>query len=168
MGMRRKVASRFGATSLLVLGLFMLGLLLQPIETLAAPAGPSLAPDLVYQSACPTPRPAVRLQTQALGDGRIQTTITAGFGPLVLIRFGTMQNSHVEVPGTTQTYGSNSEVKPPDGATSWTFQLVGDPVVQAGQATPPSTVPLTVFDGCGSSQPWNTFIGGGSSALQST
>src|SRR5687767_11404011 len=50
----------------------------------------------VYQATCPSPRPPVKVETQALGDGRIQAKVTAGFGVLTLIRFGAMQNAHVE------------------------------------------------------------------------
>jgi hypothetical protein len=136
---------------------------------LALVAGPApVSAEPLSQAACPTPRPPVRLQTQALGDAKIQATVTAGAGALTLLRFGAMQNAHVEVPGTTQQYGSNGEIKPPSGATSFTFLLVGNPAAQAGQAPPSTTIPLTVFDGCGPDQPWSTFVGGGASALQST
>ena len=70
--------------------------------------------------------------------------------------------------GLSQTYGSNAEIEPTDGATAMTFFLVGNPAAQAGQAPPPTTIPLTVFDGCGPDHPWSTFFGGGAAALQST
>lgn len=122
----------------------------------------------LQQTTCPTPRPAVRLQTEVLGPGRLQATITAGFGSLTLIQFGVMQIAHIETPGSSQRYTSNSQIKPAAGVTSITLILVSVPAAQPEQAPPPTIVPLTVIDGCGASQPWNTFFGGGALALQPT
>src|SRR4051812_17542441 len=84
-----------------------------PQEGAVRASRPDAASEAIYQAPCPAPRPPVKIETQALGDGKIQATVTAGFGPLTLIRFGAMQNSHIELPGASQQYGSNAEIKPP-------------------------------------------------------
>ena len=127
------------------------GLLLPP------PAG-----DLVYQAGC-TPRPRVNVQSEKVGEKDFRVTITAGQGNLELLRFGNSPNTRIDLPVPSPQSGSGLvppfDYKPP-AAPSYTFTVrstgVGAPVTQ----------PITVFDGCGSNFPWNTFVGGGQSATQ--
>ncbi|MGE3268981.1 MAG: Ig-like domain-containing protein [Chloroflexota bacterium] len=157
------MASRFPWLIVLILST-----LLNPWPAAAQGIAAGASADPVYLAACPTPRPPVTISTTPLGDGKIQATITAGNGTLQLIKFGQMQNAHVTASGVSGDITSNQEIKPPAGATSWTFVLVSEPAVQSGQTPPRTTVPFTVFDGCGPTQPWSSFVGGGAPALQST
>src|SRR4051812_34745562 len=96
----------------------------------AASVGP------VAQATCPSPRPPVGVNVQAVGDGRLRVTVTAGFGTLFVIVFGTVRNGHLVVPGSPQVGTGNQEVPLPPGTTSWTFAVVADPGASA------ATVPL--------------------------
>ena len=124
---------------------------------LTDPAGPL---DLAAQPSCPSPRPPVRVNVEAIGDGQLRVTVTAGFGTLFVVLFGPIQHAHVVIPGSSQAIAGNQEVPLPSGITSWTFVVVADP------GAPAATVPLTVYDGC-REQPWSTFVGGGIDALVS-
>src|SRR5436305_6152342 len=51
---------------------------------------PAASLGTVSQANCPSPRPPVRLSAQAVGDGQVRTTVTAGFGTLFVVLFGRM------------------------------------------------------------------------------
>jgi hypothetical protein len=69
------------------------------------------------------------------------------------LKFGALQNAKVTYNG--QQVNSNQTVTLPANATAADFTVER---VTAGQ---PTTVPVTVVDGCGD---WKTFVGGGASA----
>jgi chitinase len=108
-------------------------------------------------SAC-SPRPRVT-QALATGGGALNVNIqptplnTSAGNTLQQIRFGSFQNATVTLNG--QEVASGQAVTLPAGATS------ADLVVRRATAGQPTTVPLTVVDGCGD---WQTFVGGGTGA----
>ncbi|HEY7068142.1 MAG TPA: SBBP repeat-containing protein [Chloroflexota bacterium] len=102
------------------------------------------------------PRPNVQVQSTALGDGRLQVTLTAqgARNTLQRLRFGEPRasvNDLIDVGGQSGRSGQFAVTLP--GATQQTTFYVRH--AAAGQAT---TVQLVVTDGCGD---WPTFVGGG-------
>jgi hypothetical protein len=69
------------------------------------------------------------------------------------VRFGTFQNARVTLNGQTVTSGQVFTVPAGSSAVDFTVERV-----TPGQ---PTTVPLTLVDGCGE---WPTFVGGGTGA----
>jgi hypothetical protein len=123
-----------------------------------AQATGTIANDDAAVSGC-SPRPRVAASTTA-GDGalrvQIETTpLNAGAGPNPLQRLvlGTFQNAAVTVNGEAVISGQTVTL-PPNTSTATI-------VVRRASTGQPTTVPLTVIDGCGE---WETFVGGGASA----
>jgi len=78
---------------------------------------------------------------------------TPANNPLQQLRFGTFQNATVTFNGQPITSGQIVTLPSGTHAVDFTVRRV-----TAGQ---PTTVPLTVVDGCGD---WTTFVGGGAGA----
>jgi hypothetical protein len=105
-----------------------------------------------------TPRPRVT-QTLAIGGGALHVHIestplnTPTNNLLREVRLGGFQNAAVTLNGQTVTSGQTVTIP---------ANAVGvDLVVRRVAAGQPTTVPLTVVDGCGE---WTTFVGGGAAA----
>ena len=105
-----------------------------------------------------SPRPSVTSSLAVNGGGlqvRVESTPlnTGATNRLQQLHFGTFQNATVTLNGQPVTSGQTYTV--PAGVTGVDFTVKR---VAAGQ---PTTVPLTVVDGCGE---WHTFVGGGAGA----
>ena len=104
-------------------------------------------------------RPPVRVTVSSSGDGRLLATILPGEGLLRLIQLGVtgrpLQNAIVDVVGgpTGLTSGQSVDLSPGQAQVQLYVRRVG-----AG----PVTVPLIVFDDCGS---WQTLLGAGAGRL---
>jgi hypothetical protein len=110
-------------------------------------------------SNCST-RPKTTVQTQAIGDGKLQVTVQVGRPgavPSYIIRgIRVVQATNAQVEVFRQTIGSGGGGVGPTSATqSTTFtvtRLAGGSI----------TAPLIITDDCGD---WSTFVGGGPSAF---
>jgi hypothetical protein len=104
------------------------------------------------------PRPRVEATTAPNGN-KLQVRISSSPpgtqepNPLQQIQFGELQNARVTLNG--QPVEKNRSYDAPPNATAV------DLTVERIEAGRPTTVPLTVVDGCGD---WKTFVGGGSAA----
>ena len=112
----------------------------------------------VRQGPC-APRPRITVQSEKTGEKDFRVTVRAGQGNVELLRFGNAPNARVDLPGQQPGATPPFDYKPPN-ATNFTF------VVHSTGVGAPVTVPLTIYDGCGESHPWNTFVGGGQAATQ--
>jgi YVTN family beta-propeller protein len=112
--------------------------------------------ETLQQGPC-APRPRVLVQATRVGEKDFQVTITAGHGNLKLLRFGNAPTARVDLPGHWSGVASPFEYKPPP-VPAYTFY------VRATDVGVPVTLPITVYDGCGVTAPWNTFVGGGTGA----
>jgi YVTN family beta-propeller protein len=114
--------------------------------------------EALQQGPC-VPRPRVVVQTTRVGEKDFQVTITAGHGNLLLLRFGNAPTARVDLPGHWAGVAPPFEYKPPP-VPAYTFY------VRAADVGMPVTLPITVYDGCGVTAPWSTFVGGGADATQ--
>jgi hypothetical protein len=102
-----------------------------------------------------SPRPKVTV-TQTAANGKLQVHVASSPfnnqqpNALQQLKFGAFQNAKVTFNG--QQVSSNQSVSVPANATAADF------IVERVTAGQPTTVPLTVVDGCGD---WKTFVGGG-------
>jgi hypothetical protein len=106
------------------------------------------------------PRPKVTVQSQKLGPGQLQATITAGLAPLGLLRLGQprpLQNARVDVEGGPSNITSAQDVTV--SGTQVVFTVTRQPV----SAPTAVMVPFQVIDACTPSLPWSSFVGFGSS-----
>ena len=107
---------------------------------------------------CSTPRPKVQVTSTKGALGFLDVTVQAGQGTISKIEFGTprpVQNARVSVAGGQQNQ-TGSFIFTPASPTA-TVQIT----VESQNRSLQTTVPFTVTDGCGSTQPWQTFVGGG-------
>lgn len=130
-----------------------------PSPTATPTATSTMTPTPTPTSGPCDPRPAVRVVTSLIGDGRLQVSIVAGYGVLSQIQFGSavrpLVNAIVDVPGMASNITTGRIITLPSGTVQTTFYVRRQ---SPGSAT---TVPLVVTDGCGS---WETLVGGGSRA----
>jgi hypothetical protein len=108
----------------------------------------------LFISTC-TNRPPIRMSVAPTGDGRLLATIQPGQGLLRLIQLGgpgrPLRNAVVDVVGGPSGLTTGQSIDPGPGASQ-----VQVSVRRIGAG--PMTVPLFIFDDCGS---WQTFIGAG-------
>jgi hypothetical protein len=106
-----------------------------------------------------SPRPPVRVSTQAVGSGRLQVTLASQTNPssapntLQQMTLGALRNARVTANGAALAPGASVSL---GGVQTTTFTVTR---TSSGQAT---FVPFTVYDRCG---PWTTFVGGGPGAF---
>jgi len=110
-----------------------------------------------------TTRPQATVQSQAIGGGRLQVTVSvgrpAGAASNIVrrVQVAALQNAQVTILG--QTLGAaGGSVVPTLPSQSITFVVARQPA----SAQVAVTVPLVITDDCG---PWNTFVGGGPTAF---
>ncbi len=110
-----------------------------------------------------TTRPQATVQSQAIGGGRLQVTVSvgrpAGAASNIVrrVQVAALQNAQVTILG--QTLGAaGGSVVPTLPSQSITFVVARQPA----SAEVAVTVPLVITDDCG---PWNTFVGGGPTAF---
>jgi hypothetical protein len=102
------------------------------------------------------PRPKVTVNVTPAGNNTLNVSIAPGAnGWINQVQIGAATNARVDIAGQTGLTGGQNVVLPP-ATTSLTFQVHH---ATPGQST---TVPLTIFDTCGS---WPTFVGGGANAF---
>lgn len=117
--------------------------------------GPTLTSAVSAQPLC-QPRPPVRISSTSIGPGRLQVMVTAGQGVLQTLAFAGGGNALVEIDGQTRRPPFTYPVA--GGSTQKAFSVVRD-----GNVGTPTTLSFTVTDGCG---PWQTFVGGGTTAWE--
>jgi hypothetical protein len=110
-----------------------------------------------------TVRPQTAVQTQAIGGGKLQVSVTvgrpAGAASNIVrrVQVSPLQNAQVTILG--QTFGdAGGSVVPTTPSPAVTFVVARQPA----SAQVAVTVPFVVTDDCGS---WNTFVGGGPTAF---
>jgi len=117
----------------------------------------------VTPTAC-APRPRVETAV-ASGGGALNATVRAtplnGAGSNLIseLRFGTFENARVTLNGQPIASGQAVPITPNAATVSLVVQRANP--TPPGQPPQPTTVPLTVVDGCGA---WNTLVGGGPGA----
>jgi hypothetical protein len=121
-----------------------------------------------------SPRPAPKIQVDNLGDGRLRVIVTAQStavpqtNTLQRLVFGAAQNARVEIAGAAPgALGGPATTAGVPNGTPGNFSLTLPAGAQRGtfvverQQPGPFLVSYTVVDGCDSSSPFTTFVGGG-------
>jgi CSLREA domain-containing protein len=112
--------------------------------------------------ACSFPRPNVIVTSTKGVTGVLNVTVQAGQGGIGKIDFGASRpiaNASISVAGGPQNQTSAFSFSPTNNPAAVQFTITSP------NRSLPTTVPLTIVDACGSTQPWQTFVGGGAGSF---